>query len=75
MKKISNMTADEAFKQEIVEEMRLAMKELGWALVHIKNIYTKALPEEKKELEDANQLDLFVNAAIQTEIETKPIVK
>lgn len=41
------------------EEMRLALKEMGWALAHLRNFYNLSKPEGAPVAEDPNQLKLF----------------
>ena len=44
------------------EELRLALKEWGWALAHLRNFYNLSKPDNAPaELENPNQLKLFDN--------------
>lgn len=46
---------------EQAEELRLAIKEAGWAIAHLRKYYELAKPEGAKPVEDTdpNQLTLF----------------
>jgi hypothetical protein len=41
------------------EEMRLALKEMGWALAHLRNFYNLSKTEDAPVADDPNQLKLF----------------
>lgn len=41
------------------EEMRLALKEWGWALMHLRRFYEMTKPDGAPVAEDPNQLKLF----------------
>lgn len=47
--------------QEQAEELRLAIKEGGWALMHLRNLYESMKPEGAAPADpiDQNQLTLF----------------
>ena len=44
------------------EELRLAIKELGWAIAHMRNFYNMSKPDEEPAIFiNPNQLKLFEN--------------
>lgn len=58
-KRSSKMKTDTEIRKTIAEVLRLAIKEFGWGIAHIANIYDMLRTEDSEQTEDPNQLDLF----------------